>query len=274
VSHVERYLDCPFKYFSAHVLGLDEERPEDAGLSPRERGQLLHEVFHQFFEAWAAAGHRAITSDTLQQALRTFERVVDAHLDSLSEADRALERTYLLGSAAAPGLAVRAFSFEIEQGVGVIERLLEYPLEGEFELRGADGPVRLGIRGKADRIDLLEDGTLRVVDYKIGRAPKPDRALQLPIYGVCAAQQLETRDGRVRRVSHAGYVAFKEKNAFVPLAGRSESIEQALEAGERRMAAAAAGIERGAFPVDPDEPFFCTRCGYAGVCRKDYVGDE
>ena len=26
--------------------------------------------------------------------------------------------------------------------------------------------------------------------------------------------------------------------------------------------------------LDPDEPYFCTRCGYASVCRKDYVGDE
>jgi hypothetical protein len=40
------------------------------------------------------------------------------------------------------------------------------------------------------------------------------------------------------------------------------------------MVEAVAAIERGEFPVDPDEPYFCTRCGYAGVCRKDYVGDE
>jgi RecB family exonuclease len=52
------------------------------------------------------------------------------------------------------------------------------------------------LRGKADRIDLLDDGTLRVVDYKLGRAPKPARALQLPVYGVCVTQQLEGRHGR------------------------------------------------------------------------------
>jgi ATP-dependent helicase/nuclease subunit B len=274
VSHVERYLDCPFKYFSSYVLRLDEERSEDAGLSPRERGQFLHEVFHQFFRTWAAAGHRSITPDTLQEALATFEAVVDTHLESLSDADRALERTYLLGSAAAPGLAERAFAFEIEQEVGVIERLLEYPLEGEFELQGEAGKVRLQIHGKADRVDLLEDGTLRVVDYKIGRAPKSDRSLQLPVYGACASQQLEAGRGRPWPVSRAGYVAFREKNAFTPLANRSETTADALEAGQRRMVAAVAAIEQGVFPVDPDEPFFCTRCGYAGVCRKDYVGDE
>jgi ATP-dependent helicase/nuclease subunit B len=274
VSHVERYLECPFKYFASYVLGLDEERDEDAGLSPRERGQFLHEVFQQFFVAWAAAGHRSITAGTLQEALTIFETVVESRLARLSDVDRALERTYLLGSAAAPGLAERAFAFEIEQGVAVVERLLEHALEGEFALQGDEGPVRLRLRGKADRIDLLDDGTLRIVDYKLGRAPKPGRALQLPVYGVCASQQLEGRHGRSWPLSRAGYVAFREKNAFVSLGATPAQAAQALEDGQRRMVAAVAGIERGAFPVDPDEPFLCTRCGYAGVCRKDYVGDE
>src|SRR4030095_2659268 len=157
--------------------------------------------------------------------------------------------------------------------VEVLERLLEYPLEGEFEITGADGPRRVQIRSKADRIDLLADGTLRVIDYKLGRAPKPGRALQLPIYGACATQHLSGRHGRSWTVSRAGYVAFKEKNAFVPL-GTSTSLEQVLEEGERRLVAAVDAIERGDFPVRPEEPFLCSRCGYAGVCRKDYVGDE
>ena len=43
---------------------------------------------------------------------------------------------------------------------------------------------------------------------------------------------------------------------------------------ERGLDAIQAEIERGEFPPRPDEPFLCTRCGYAGVCRKDYIGDE
>jgi RecB family exonuclease len=273
ISHVERYLECPFKYFAARVLKLDEERDDESGLSPQERGQLLHDVFEAFFAAWHASGGRAITAECLDDALELFETVAEQRLAGLPEAVRALERTYLLGSAVAPGLAARAFTFEIEHEVEVLERLLEYPLEGEFEITGADGPRRVQIRSKADRIDLLADGTLRVIDYKLGRAPKTGRALQLPIYGVCAEQHLEGRRGRSWTVSRAGYVAFKEKNAFVPL-GTSSSLEQALEEGERRLVAAVDGIERGDFPVRPEEPFLCTRCGYAGVCRKDYVGDE
>ena len=136
VSHVERYLDCPFKYFSSYVLGLEEERNEEAGLSPRERGQFLHDVFQQFFIAWQAAGTVRSHPRRLQEALGVFEDVVDARLAALSDADRALERNYLLGSAAAPGLAERAFAFEIEQGVEVVERLLEHALEGTLRVEG------------------------------------------------------------------------------------------------------------------------------------------
>jgi ATP-dependent helicase/nuclease subunit B len=273
VSHVERYLECPFKYYAARVLQLDEEREDESGLSPQERGQLLHEVFETFFRRWHESGGRAVTTNNLAQALDLFASVAEAVLARLPEGDRALERTYLLGSAAAAGLGERAFNFEIEQECDVVERLLEHPLEGEFEFKGADGSRRIRIRAKTDRIDLLDDGTMRVIDYKLSRAPKPARALQLPVYGLCAEQHLAGHQGREWKVSRAGYVAFKEKNAFVNVGG-SVPLERALEEGAQRLVAAVDGIERGDFPVRPEEPYRCMWCGYAGVCRKDYVGDE
>ena len=96
------------------------------------------------------------------------------------------------------------------------------------------------------------------------------------MYSACAEQSLNAGKGRRGRqwtVSSAGYVAFKERNAFVPFGG-STPLPQALADGAARFVAAIDGIERGDFPVKPEEPFFCTRCGYAGVCRKDYIGDE
>jgi hypothetical protein len=97
--------------------------------------------------------------------------------------------------------------------------------------------------------------------------------LQLPIYGICAQQSLEGRHQRSWKLGRAGYVAFREKNAFVSLGG-SSSLDDALAAGQERLLTAVDGIERGEFPPDPEEPFLCTRCAYSTVCRKDYVGDE
>ena len=273
VSSIERYLDCPFKYFAAHVLRLAEERDDESGLTPQERGHFLHAVFEGFFGEWQRAGGGAITTRNLAAAVRLFEEIAERHLETLADADRALERTHLLGSAAAPGLAERAFGFEIEQGGEVVERLLEHELTGEFVFRTQGGERAVNLRAKADRIDLMADGTLRIVDYKLGKAPKPGRALQLSVYGVCAEQALTGHRNRTWTLGRAGYVAFKEKNAFVAL-GASSSLREAVDAGQERLVAAIDAIERGEFPPRPDEPFLCTRCGYATVCRKDYVGDE
>jgi RecB family exonuclease len=273
VSHLEHYLACPFKYFASHVLRIDEERDEEAGMSPTERGQFLHDLLMEFFRRWQEAGNGSITPDNVVRALADFRALVQERLPSLSPLDRALEESRLLGSAAVPGLAERLFAFELERGVEVVERLLEHRLEGEYEFSAGDRRRRVRIRAQADRIDLLADGSIRIIDYKLGRAPKMQRALQLPIYGVCATQHLEGHRGRSWRVGEAGYVAFGDPDVFRPLASRGD-VDTALAAGQQRLINAVEGIERGEFPPRPDEPYLCTFCAFASVCRKDYVGDE
>ena len=78
VSRVERYLECPFKYFAGQVLQLEEEREDESGLTPLERGQLLHGVFEAFFEAWRARGRSGVSADDLDEALALFEDVAEA----------------------------------------------------------------------------------------------------------------------------------------------------------------------------------------------------
>lgn len=270
VSRLERYLECPFKYFAAHVLKLEEERDEEAWLTPRERGHFVHEVFEDFFAEWQRSGRGAITTANVAAAMELFDVVAARHLDALPEGDRALERTLLLGSAAAAGFGERAFAFELEDGVPVLERLLEYELRGTFSFPAGGVTRDVALRSKADRIDLLKDGTLRVIDYKLGRAPDRKRALQLPVYGACAQQALQGRHGRSWTLAHAGYIAFREKSPYVEL----QPLDKALADGQARLLATIDAIEAGQFPVRPDEPFLCTWCAFSGVCRKDYVGDE
>ncbi|HET7697936.1 MAG TPA: PD-(D/E)XK nuclease family protein [Vicinamibacterales bacterium] len=270
VSRLERYLECPFKFYAAHVLKLPEERDEQAWMTPQERGSFVHEVFESFFTEWQRLGRGAVTTANMAEAIELFDRIATRHLDELPEGDRALERTLLLGSAAAAGFGERAFAFEIEDDVAVVERLLEHQLEGVFTFEAAGAQRRVALRSKADRIDLLADGTLRIVDYKIGRAPERKRSLQLPIYGACAEQALAGRHGRQWTLARAGYIAFKEKTAFVEL----PNVRKAASEGQERLLAVIDAVERGEFPVQPDEPFLCNWCAYPGVCRKDYVGDD
>jgi RecB family exonuclease len=272
VSALETYLGCPFKFFAQHILTLEEEPDDEEVMDPRRQGQLVHQVFEDFFRDWQAAGYETITDANLDEARALFQQVVDRALAPLSEAEAGLERTRLLGSPAAAGLGEAVFRMEAERPTRVVDRLLEHRLEGEFSFTVGGVERRVSVRGKADRIDLLEDGTFRLIDYKLGWPPDRARALQLPIYSLCAEQRLSPYRGRHWTLGEAAYLAFKGPRRVVPLfaaANRDKVLADALE----RLTSTLDSIARGEFPPTPDDVYRCETCSFAGVCRKDYVGD-
>ena len=274
VSALERYQDCPFKFFAADVLKLAELPEDEPALSPRARGRFIHEVFQRFFQQWDERGGGTITSERIDEARAVFCEAAEPLLDRLSEADAALERARLFGSAISVGIVDVVLGLEAARPVEVIERWLEYRLEGEFSL-GAAGGRRIPLKGVADRIDLLADRRLRVIDYKSGYAPQPRRALQVPVYALCAQERLAEQRGGDWTVDEAAYVAFSGKRSLVPVikAGKADQDEVLTEA-RARLLDIVEGVERGEFPPRPHEPRICSYCAYPSVCRKDYVGDE
>ena len=273
VSSLERYLQCPFRFFSERVLGLQEDPEDEATLNPKELGIFVHEVFQKFFEEWNRQGHLGITPENLPQARLVFGDVIEPLLAKLPEDEAAVQRTRLLGSAADEGLAEAVFQLEAEWDTPVRERLLEQSLEGEFDIQTETGTRRIALRGKADRIDLLEDRTFRIIDYKLSRAPDRKQALQLPVYTVCTIQHLRKTRGEDWEPGQAGYIAFGQDRQFVPMLARGKTKDTALVDAQARLLDAVDRIERGEFPPTPADTIMCTRCAHAAVCRKDYVGD-
>jgi ATP-dependent helicase/nuclease subunit B len=271
ISALETYLDCPFKFFAQRVLRLEEEPDDEEVMDPRRQGQLMHEVFEQFFREWQEAGHRGVTRENLDAARDLFSAVVDRALEDLPPAEAGLERTRLLGSPAAAGLGEAVLRMEAERPVPVVGRLLEHDLRGEFTFTTADGPRTIALAGKVDRLDLLDDGTFRLIDYKLGWPPDRRRALQLPIYALCAEQRLGTDRGRPWMLGEAVYLAFKGPRRVVPLFSTDRS--KVLEEAQQRLADTVDAIGRGEFPPRPDDVYRCETCRFAAVCRKDYVGD-
>jgi len=156
--------------------------------------------------------------------------------------------------------------------VAVVERLLEHRLDGLVEIATASGPRVVQLKGKADRLDLLEDGTFRLIDYKLGWPPQRARALQLPVYGLAAEQRLAGRAGRAWwSLGEAAYLAFKGPRRVVPLFSSAAEREEVLAKSQQRLADTLDAIDRGEFPPSPDDVFRCETCSYAPVCRKDYV---
>ncbi len=276
LSALERYQDCAFKFFAADVLKLEEAPQDEDGLSPRTRGRFIHEVFQQFFAAWDAGAGGTITAERIDEARALFAGVADPLLARLPDADAALERTRLFGSAISTGVVDVVLGLEASRPADVRERWLEHRMEGDFTLGDPSGR-RVSLKGVADRIDLLDGRRLRVIDYKTGSAPDPRRALQVPIYALCASELLNRRDGGTWDVEDAAYVAFTGKRTLVavtkPSAGGSETAA-VLAAARERLFDVVDGIARGEFPPQPHDPAICRYCAYAAVCRKDYAGDD
>jgi RecB family exonuclease len=165
---------------------------------------------------------------------------------------------------------------EAERPVAVVERLLEHRLKGDFVVATSAGLSTVSLNGKADRLDLLADGTFRLIDYKLGWPPNRARALQLPVYAICAEQALDGRHGRHWTLGEAAYVAFKGPKRVVPVVSLSASADDrhdTLADAQERLVATIDAINLGLFPPTPDDVYRCETCSYAAVCRTDYVGD-
>ena len=281
VSRVDRYVDCPFKYFAETVLGLPEERDEMAGLTPLERGTLVHELFERFYRAWQAAGPTARSRRRrCPTRVALFAALTREALAPLPEADRALEETRLLGSIVAPrrGRArVRARGRRRRRAS--CDRLLEVDLRGPFtfpQLGGLEQQT-IEIRGKADRIDVFDDGSAARRRLQAGPAAgRRDRRCRSRSTRTAARQSLEARDGRPHPVASAMYLAFGDDRRLEgALGGRREPADS----GRRRPRVASSPaiverIEAGEFPPRPQRPGDCQWCRYAGVCRKEYRAER
>jgi len=271
---IEQYQDCPFKFFAGRVLRLEEPPDDGSTLSPRARGRLVHDIFQRFFERWDASGGGPITPERMAEARSLLVRVAEPLLDRLPEAERMLERARLFGSPVAIGAGEVVLGLEASRPTRVVRRWLEYVFEGAFTLGRTDGR-RLSLRGVADRIDLLDDGRLRVIDYKTGRISDRSRALQVPLYALCAQERFTDDAGQARDVAEAGYVTFGDKKPFTAVVDlERRRADDVLAGASDRVFELVDAVDRGEFPPRPHNPTRCRFCAYGAVCRKDYVGDD
>ncbi len=174
---------CPFRAFAKHRLGARFLAEPDIGLSPMERGQLVHDCLQHFWEKISThkeligLSDGALALNINQCAAKVIKRF------QTKRPFTATARFMLIEQNRLQTMMHEWLSLERQrQPFTVIEREQKHfcSIEG------------LKIQTRMDRVDLLPDGSLIVIDYKTGKVAlaswmdeRPDEP-QLPLYAIAA----------------------------------------------------------------------------------------
>jgi ATP-dependent helicase/nuclease subunit B len=167
VTAVDRLKADPFAFYASAILKLPALDPVDADHSARWKGEEVHKVFQDWLQ------HDDCDPDKLR---RRAERLLA--VEAIHPMLRALWAPRLLE--AIDWIAELERSNQADG-----RRPLAAEAKGETPLAGVT------VHGRADRIDLLADGALAIVDYKTGKPPTRKAidkgfALQLGLLGLIA----------------------------------------------------------------------------------------
>lgn len=248
-TQITTLAQCPFRWFAAYVLRLEEPEEAEEDLSPSLRGSLYHRVLElAIAERPPGADLRAHVHARLNTAFAQAETELAVTRLPAWDARRSEHLRNLK-------LAVDGVDFACD-GTEVLG--VEVPFTAEWQ--------GFPVRGIIDRVDRTPEG-LVLIDYKTSATPpkggkdEDGRAkldIQLPIYMQAAAPALHPGES----VADAFYYSLTKGKVLK----RANLDVPALVALGDRMRA---HLDTGSFPVDPDvDGAACTYCDHALLCRK------
>jgi ATP-dependent helicase/nuclease subunit B len=280
---------CPFKAFATARLAAESWDAAQAGLSAKQRGQILHAVLHS---VWSGKRPGIKTRDDLI-AVKDLTAFVRTHVKAG------------LQSGLQPGISEQMPPMYMELEEIRLVRLISEWLQFEkarapFTVEQTEARRTVTIEGlsmnlRLDRVDRLVDGSSLVIDYKTGAVdpkswdlPRPDD-LQLPLYKVFGLETLQPSlfdsyggpasgglvfaKVRAGDTCFAGRVVDAKKTIDPNLTGNSGLVRRKLTGLDESewktyIERLAEDFIHGRAEVDPrDYPKTCERCGLQSVCR-------
>jgi RecB family exonuclease len=133
----------------------------------------------------------------------------------------------------------------------------------------------LQFQSRIDRMDVLEDGSHVLIDYKSARflgirqwdGPRPDDP-QLPLYAVAAPEKLGAVVFARLRPGEMRFIGLSRKPQLLPQVNAATDWTALLRAWKKDADALGAAFAAGEAPVDPKEELkTCRRCDLQTLCR-------
>ncbi len=265
-GRLETYAGCKFHFFVQKALGLEELADPEEGFDPAQLGTMLHEILEQVYLAVPDASDPERLLEALEPAAERVFADAPRRLGFRPSPLWEAERVGLLDDLRQTlrGLHAYAGGFHPAR------------LEARFGMGG--DPLRLPteagevlLHGVIDRVDVDDQGRLRVIDYKTGsrhlemRDLEQGRRLQITVYGLAAEQVL-----KLGRLAEGVYWKIRQAEAssltledldFTSEAGKPYvGVTGAAHLAREYIGKFVAGIRQGDFRPAPPEggcPAYC-----------------
>ncbi|MEM1046906.1 MAG: double-strand break repair protein AddB [Pseudomonadota bacterium] len=155
VTEVETLIRDPYAFYARRVLNLQPVEAIGAAPDHADRGTLIHDILGTFIETWHGA-----FDDRALAALMTIGRERFAELDAFPSLQSVWWARFL-------ALAQMFVAWEHRRDADIAKRHAELRGAAAIPLDGRTGQLRT----RADRIDLLHDGSVEIIDFKTGAVP-------------------------------------------------------------------------------------------------------
>ncbi len=190
VTEIEDWLRDPYTIYAKHVLKLTPLDAVDTPPGARDRGNVIHAAIGDFTKDFAAA-----LPENSVEALLALGKKHFAPLEDYPEARAFWWPRFLR-------IAHWFAGWETERRAGV--RTIQAEISGRHAIQHAGGTFEL--RARADRIEILSDGRIAIVDYKTGQAPT-EKQVRLGLSPQLTLEAAILRSGGFREIAAGASVA-------------------------------------------------------------------
>ena len=194
ITEIETLIRDPYAIYAKHVLKLEPLDPLGREPDAALRGTLIHQALGDFTNAWSGEFDAAAEAELVATGNCVLEVICD-YPDAWS-----------VWSIRFAAIARWYIGWEAGRAGRVRERNAE--VSGTLTVPVSDGVFTL--RGRADRLDLMTDGTVEIYDFKSG-TPQSERSV---FAGLTPQMTLEAA-----MVRAGGFDPALKDEAHAPLAG-------------------------------------------------------
>jgi ATP-dependent helicase/DNAse subunit B len=284
---------CPFRFFAERVMGLLPLDELIMGISPLERGTLLHQALALFTRRCRDQGlagekdrpaMRTLLTSCSDEVLLSEDRVLLYSLKGgVGQHSRSVERSRWVGSDKDPqGLLTAWLRLEGER---LDKGWRWFCEEASFEgLSCPDWPF--SVSGRVDRIDYHAESGYALWDYKSGAIPGKKDVLEHHIDPQILAYVHAAKEGRIPEIpgetenkTHisGGYIGLKAASAVVlsEFVSEEKDVDLILQSWKKAVADIGAKLVSGQFGAEPGhvshgvrEEKVCRYCSYRPLCGR------